>query len=586
MNFMKKCRKLFVILFSLLIIASALVSCDKKTDKETTQKDFDTFTNEIFKEEVSQDTLTLNFSLANPKNYGIDNTNVTYGNYSLGEMKKSLLATENHLSALKDFSYNDLSTSQQLTYDILKNYWKLDLTSGNLLLYNEVLGPTTGLQAQLPVLLAEYNFYTKEDIDTYLKLLPLTYDYFKEICQFEQQKSKAGLFMSDTVADSILKQCESFISDPENNYLIEVFNDKVSTYDGLSKKEIKAYKAANKEAVINNVIPAYQLLVNTLTDLKGTGTNDGGLSNFPRGKEYYRYLLASGTGTSRSPEELIKLLDNSINSNLSALNALLTEDPKVYEEASKVSYPLSKPKEILEYLKSTIITDFPPCPNVDFTVKYVHKSLQDYLSPAMYLVPAIDNFNNNVIYINGSPDYDKESIFSTLAHEGYPGHLYQSVYFRSTNPSPIRSLLSFGGYAEGWATYVEFYSYHMAGFPETQASFLDHSMAANMALYCRLDLGVNYEGWTVAQTASYLSQFGITDKSTAQILFTTMVEEPGLYPQYGVGYLEFMEIKSKAQKALGEQFQLKEFHKFILDLGPSQFDIIGDRLGAWIKTQK
>ena len=583
---MKKHRKLFLVFFSLLLLMLILSGCEKKTNTESTRKDFDSFTNEVFKKEVTQDTITLNFSLANPKNYGITNPPVTFGHYSLSEMKKSLLAAENYLAALKDFSYRDLDSKQKLTYDILKDYWTLEMNSGNFPLYNEILGPTTGLQAQLPVLLAEYNFYTKDDIDTYIKLLPGITDYFKEICQYEEQKSKAGLFMSDSVADSILAQCEAFIADKENNYLIEVFNDKVSSYKGLSKKEIKAYEKANKNAVINNVIPAYQLLIDTLNSLKGTGKNDGGLAGLPKGKEYYRYLLASNTGTDRSPEELIKLLDNSILSNLRALNALTSKDSKIYEEAANVSYPLTKPVEILDYLKSTISQDFPPCPKVDFTVKYVHKSLQDYLSPAMYLVPAIDNYKNNVIYINENPDYQGQEIFNTLAHEGYPGHLYQSVYFRNTNPTPIRSLLNFGGYAEGWATYVEFYSYHMAGFSDNEASFLEHSMAANMSLYCRLDIGINYEGWNIAQTASYLHQFGITDKNTAKVLYTTMVEEPALYPEYGVGYLEFMELKNTAQKALGNKFNLKEFHKFVLDIGPSQFEIIDKRMDSWLKTQK
>ncbi len=583
---MKKRRKLFLVFFSLLLLMLIMSGCEKKTNTETTRKDFDRFTDEVFKKEVTQDTITLNFSLANPKNYNITNPPVTFGHYSLSEMKKSLLAAENYLAALKDFSYHDLDDNQKLTYDILKDYWTLEMTSGNFPLYNEILGPTTGLQAQLPVLLAEYNFYTKDDIDTYIKLLPGINDYFKEICQYEEQKSKAGLFMSDSVADSILAQCEAFIADKENNYLIEVFNDKVSSYKGLSKKEIKAYEKANKDAIINNVIPAYQLLIDTLNSLKGTGKNDGGLAGLPKGKEYYRYLLASNTGSDRSPEDLIKMLDNSILSNLRALNALTAKDSKIYEEALSVTYPLTKPVEILDYLKSAISQDFPPCPNVDFTVKYVHKSLQDYLSPAMYLVPAIDNYENNVIYINDNPDYQSQEIFNTLAHEGYPGHLYQSVYFRNTNPSPIRSLLNFGGYAEGWATYVEFYSYHMAGFSENEASFLDHSMAANMALYCRLDIGINYEGWNIAQTASYLQQFGITDKNTAKVLFTTMIEEPALYPEYGVGYLEFMELKNKALKALGDKFNLKEFHKFVLDVGPSQFEIIDKRMDSWLKAQK
>ncbi len=585
MKYMKKRKKLFPFLITVLLLVIALTGCSKKDNAETTRAKFDSFTNDVFKAEVTQDTLTLNFSVANPQNYGIDSYPVTFGRYSVSEMKKSLITAENYLAALKKFEYSNLNTSQKLTYDILSSYWKLELTGGSYLLYNEVLGPTTGLQAQLPVLLAEYNFYTKDDIDIYLKLLPQITEYFEEICVFEQQKSKAGLFMSDTVADSILKQCRSFIDDPENNYLIDVFNDKIESYEGLTKKEIKSYKAANKEAVLKSVVPAYQLLIDTLEGLKGTGVNEGGLANLPKGKEYYRYLLASGTGTSRSPEELIKILDDSITSNLSALNALVDKDPKLYEEASTVSYPLSEPKEILEYLRSAIEKDFPVAPDVNFTVKYVHKSLEDYLSPAMYLVPAIDNFNNNVIYINSNPAYDHQQIFSTLAHEGYPGHLYQSVYFRNTNPLPLRSLLNFSGYAEGWATYVEFYSYHMAGFAEAASSFLDHSMAANMALYCRLDLGVNYEGWTVAQTASYLKQFGITDKSTAQVLFTTMVEEPALYPQYGVGYLEFMELRNIAEESLGSKFNIKDFHKFVLDIGPAQFKIINKYLDSWLKAQ-
>jgi uncharacterized protein (DUF885 family) len=585
MKYMKKSKKLFPFLITVLLLVFALTGCSKKDNAETTRAKFDSFTNDVFKAEVTQDTLTLNFSVANPQNYGIDSYPVTFGRYSISEMKKSLITAENYLAALKKYEYSSLNTSQKLTYDILYDYWKLELTSGSYLLYNEILGPTTGLQAQLPVLLAEYNFYTKDDIDIYLKLLPQVTEYFEEICLFEQQKSKAGLFMSDTVADSILKQCNSFIEEPENNYLIDVFNDKIESYEGLTKEEIKSYKAANKDAVLNSVVPAYQLLINTLESLKGTGVNEGGLANLPKGKEYYRYLLASGTGTSHSPEELIKLLDDSITSNLSALNALVDKDPKLYEEASTVSYPLSEPKEILEYLRSAIENDFPEAPDVNFTVKYVHKSLEDFLSPAMYLVPAIDNFNNNVIYINNSPAYDHQQIFSTLAHEGYPGHLYQSVYFRNTNPLPLRSLLNFGGYAEGWATYVEYYSYHMAGFAEAASSFLDHSMAANMALYCRLDLGVNYEGWTVAQTASYLKQFGITDKSTAQVLFTTMVEEPALYPQYGVGYLEFMELRNLAEESLGNNFNIKDFHKFVLDIGPAQFKIINKYLNSWIKAQ-
>jgi uncharacterized protein (DUF885 family) len=152
-------------------------------------------------------------------------------------------------------------------------------------------------------------------------------------------------------------------------------------------------------------------------------------------------------------------------------------------------------------------------------------------------------------------------------------------------PAAIRSLLNFGGYVEGWATYVEYYSYHLAGFRENVADFLEANMAANMALYCRLDMGIHYDGWSLSDTASYLKNYGITDDSTIQLLYTTMIEEPALYPQYGIGYLEIMELKNTAKEALGDKFELKDFHTFLLDIGPAQFDIITDRLNIWIENQ-
>lgn len=581
---MKKNNRFLLLILTLFSFALLSFGCSAKNQKESPET-FDSFINHIFVNQVKQDTLTLNYSLAHPEDYGITEPVISLGSYTLDEMKKTLVDAENTLAVLNRYDYDDLTKEQQLTYDILKESLTLEKTSGNMLLYHEILGPTTGLQAQLPVLLAEYNFYTKQDIDTYVKLLPMIYDYFEEICAFERLKSEAGLFMSDKVADNIIDQCSHFIEQTKDNYLIEIFNDKVSAYEGLSDLEIKAYKAANENAVLNDVIPAYQLLINTLTDLKGTGKNDGGLSNFPKGKEYYEYLFRSNTGSSRPIKEIIEMLDSSLATNLVTLNTLMTKDTNVFEEAAALSYPLTDPVEILEYLKSAIKKDFPECPDVNYNIKYVHKSLQEHLSPAMYLVPAIDNYQNNIIYINKNPDYNLDQIFNTLAHEGYPGHLYQSVYFRGTNPSPIRSLLDFGGYAEGWATYVEFYSYSLAGFSNTLAAFMEANMAANMALYCRLDIGINYEGWTISETASFLKDFGLTKSATVELLYTTMIEEPALYPQYGIGYLEFMELKKTAKESLGDNFNLKNFHKFLLDIGPAQFDIIADRLNTWIEEQ-
>lgn len=564
-----------------------MTGCDKGKSAAQTQEEFDALTKEVFLDNVQSDSITLNYTLANPETYGITDYKPTLGDFSLEEMKENLAKCENYSARLKDINYKKLTDDQKLTYDIMKDYYKVDDGAEDLLLYYEILSPTVGLQAQLPILYAEYSFYDKDDIDAYLELLPCTYDYFNQIIEFEKLKSDAGLFMSDRSADDIIKQCESLISDKEDNFLITVFNDKVEQYEGLTKDEIKAYQEKNKDAVLNYVIPAYQLLIDGLKSLKGTGTNEGGLSNYEKGKEYYESLVRSETGSNRSVEDLIKLLDKYMNKNIASMQVLLAKDATLLDQASNPSYPMTDPEEILTYLQDAIKERFPDMDEVNYTVKYVHKSLEDFISPAFYLTPAIDNYAENSIYINGSDKFDLSQIFTTLAHEGYPGHLFQNVYYAQQNPNPVRSTMNFGGYSEGWATYVEMISYHMAGIDDNLASLLEQNNAVILMMYARADIGINYEGWTREDSDNYLkSMLGITDEDTLDQFYIAMVEEPANYLQYTIGYIEMMELRNKAEKALGDKFSEKDYHEFILKTGPSQFYVIDKYLDKWIDSIK
>lgn len=578
--------KRILLIFLILTLSIGILACKKPldtrpSDQTTNQQEFDTFIKELFKAQVQSNTITLKYTLNKPENYGIEIDEVKVGHFSPSYIKSVLSSYENYLAVLNEFNYDELSNSQQLTFDILDYYLSLELTQEDLILYHDVLGPTTGIQAQLPVLLAEFKINTREDLDLYLALIESVYPYFKEVCEFQRLKSESGLFMSESSANSIIEQCNDFIKDTDNNFLITTINEKISNLYGLSEEEISNYQEANKKLVVNSLIPSYQLIIDTLTELKGSGKNDKGLCYFENGKEFYEYLIAYNTNSSKSVPEMIQMLDNSIDQAIANMGNILTSDPSVYEKISSLAFELTDPSEIITYLRESILLDFPPISDVNYSVEYIPDSLQEHLSPAMYLVPTIDDYTDNIIYIN--PKYDMTNIFPTIAHEGYPGHLYQSVYFRSLNPPPIRNLLNFGGYIEGWATYVEYYSYYLAGFDENVANFIIDNMVTNMGIYCRLDMGIHYEGWTITDTYNYLSDLGINDKELTQALFETIVEEPAIYPQYGIGYLEIIELKNKAESKLGDKFVLKDFHKFILDIGPAPFPIIEDRLEEEIK---
>lgn len=582
-----KRRILYLTIFiTVLCLSAFMTGCSKLNKQQEEQKNFNVFLNDLFVLEVQSDSLSMNYSLADPETYGINKSKTTLGEYSIRHMTQDLSSSENYLKRLRAFDYTLLTADQKLTYDIVQNYLEQDIGFGNYMYYNECLGPTTGIQAQLPILLAEYSFYERSDIDRYIELLSCVYDYFADIIQYEREKSEHGLFMSDAVANHIIEQCKSFIEDPQNNFLITYFDEKIEGYDGLAPEEVTTYKVKNKEAILLYVIPAYEMLIDALTDLLGTGTNDAGLYYYPEGQAYYECLARYKTGSSKSMQEIIDMLDAAISDGLVDITTLSLKDPNLVDKyLSFTSFPLTDPQEIITDLKKDIAKDFPEAVSVNCKIKYVPDSLSEYLSPAMYLIPPMDNYMDNSIYINGNDDKTLSMIYTTVAHEGYPGHLYQCVYFRSKNPAPIRNLLNFVGYDEGWATYVEMYSYHISGIDENLAKFLESNNEVILCMYARADIGIHYEGWTKKTVVKYINNF-ISDEEIAGDIYDTLLEEPAIYLPYAIGYLEIKELRKTAEQQLGNDFVAKDFHQFLLDMGPAQFGIIEDYMYKWIENKQ
>lgn len=558
-------------LLSVLLTCSLLFTgCGSWSIPTNANTAFRNFTLCFFQQEVASNTINLHYSLQNPKAYGITEIPISLGSYDMNETS-TLASIENWEASLRKFSYYSLSKENRLTYDILSHYFSSLKEEISYYLYNEPLSPITGIHAQLPVLLAEYQFANRQDIETYLKLLDTTPDYFASLIRFQQQKSSSGLFMSDATADAVIEQCNAFLSMEEENYLLSTFEERLNNMAELSPKEREEYIKQNHTVVFNSVIPAYETLALSLDNLKGSGKNDLGVCSLPDGQSFYSYLIASETGSDRTVEELKTLISEQIVADLLDLQQVLQENPSILEETNSVT---DSPENILRSLEMLISDAFPTPASVDVNIKYVPTALQKYLSPAFYLIPAIDGFENNTIYINEAYNMDHISLFTTLAHEGYPGHLYQTTYFANTNPDPIRTLLTFSGYVEGWATYAEMCSYYLSSLEKPHATLLQKNNSLILGLYAMADIGIHYDGWTLAQTIEFFSRYGISDETTIQEIYQYIVGDPANYATYYVGYLEMLELKKLFIEKKGADFSQKDFHEKILEIGPAPFEII------------
>ena len=542
------------------------------TPGPTTEELFDTFTEELFLSEISLNTINLHYTLAYPENFGITEYEPSLGSFDIEEMKQSYEAMKELKKEVEAFPYEELTKEQQFTYDIILDYIETELSVEDLLLYTEVLGPVTGYQAQLPVLLAEYRFRTVQDIEDYLALVALVDELFVELVEFEQAKSAAGLFMPDYAVDAILDQCRQFIETPEENYMIEVFESEINAFEGLTEDEKQAYIVKNKELITTELVSAYQTLIDGLEALKGTGTNDKGLCYFEDGKRYYEYLVRSLTGSAQSVEALMEATDQYIYDSIVLMQRIMTKNPNVMDDWYTYEFCETEPEKILEDLIVKVQEDFPELPQTNYVIKYVHPSMEEHMSPAFYLTPPVDDALNNVIYINKSQV--NQDLYTTMAHEGYPGHLFQNVYTTSKNLPLIRNMFSNPGYSEGWATYVEYYAYGIGGLEEDLAQVLMLNNAAILGIYAYVDMGIHYLGWDVDQVEQYLTYYGFGGQGIAQPMFELMVEEPANYLSYFIGYLEILNLQETAEEAWGENYTLKKFHEAVLSLGPAPFDLL------------
>ena len=548
-----------------------LSACGARKPEDQNQK-FEEYTKELFCSEVASNTINLHYTLKNPEDYGITGGEVSLGGFEIDtDMIKA--SAENMWQSLQKFSYDGLDLQNRITFDILGYQIKTIERNADYILYEEPLGLVSGVQTQLPVVLSEYRFYDRQDVETYLELLEMTEDYFGSLIKFEREKAEKGLFMADYALDTVLDQCRAFLDMGDGNYLYSTFVDRVKDVKELTKEEISDYIQDNALAVSDYIFPAYEKLISALEELRGTGENEKGLVYLPDGADYYELVVRQSTGSDRSVEEMEDLTRRQMTDDLEAMEQVLGITTEEAQEAA-AAMTQDSAELILSKLQDGIKEAFPEAPDTALEIKYVPEEMEEHLSPAFYMIPAIDNTEENVIYINRAHMNDDLTLFTTLAHEGYPGHLYQTVYYENTDPDPIRSVMDFGGYVEGWATYAEMGSYYLTPLSKEQAVLLQKNSSIILGLYALADMGIHYEGWSRMDTVAFFSNYGITDAETIERIYELIIGSPGNYLKYYIGYVEFLELKKDWAEEKGTGFSQKEFHEAVLEVGPAPFDIV------------
>ena len=575
---------LFASICFILLSGTILFGCGQaSTQTSLKQKKFNRFLNSCFREYAAENTVTLHFKLSNPSAYGIKApVSPTYGDLSSDALKKNCSRSKELLQKLYTFPTSSLTKKQKLTWQIFQDYLNESIMNEKYILYSSPLG-TNGLQSEIPVTLSEYRLDNEKDIKDYLSLVNQVPELFTQILDFEQERRNAGIISPSFVISDTIDQIDQFLNaSEENNLLIQSFEERLAEVESLSKDQKASYIANNRLLVTDKVLPAYKSLKTSLqaytNDSKNTSSKER-LCEYKNGQDYYKFLLMSNVGTDFSPEDCITILESQLKNTVKDISSLTAKNKDLYTEYLSAVPALSAPKEIMNTLKNDSLVEFPEIKNISCQLKNVPDALSGTSACAFYLVPPIDSTKDNIIYINKSR-VDSNELFSTLAHEGYPGHLYQTNYFLTTNPSPLRTFLHCAGYDEGWGTYAQLYSYNFIEFKNVDEQttkqlrqlYRDNDLLS-LSLSSLCDLYVNYKNYDENALANYLQTYGI-GKDSAQNLYRYVIENPTTYLSYSIGCYELDQLKQTMADSLGKAFKISDFHEAVLNVGSCNFSIL------------
>ena len=585
-------KKITLLMLS-AVMAFSFTGCSKKDSGEE-QKKFDEFMKQEFVESMEQSYPNTHIILENPKDYRVDTSKTKVQiDKELNEttMKENKELNEKSAKAFKEFDRDTLSDEQKETYDIYS--YMLDYTTemndSKFDYMSMPLESMTGMHTQLPTLFSDWTLRNEQDVKDVITLMKAVRPYMDSILAYTKKQEEKGTLMLDI--KSVKEYCEKVVKEDVNSSVLTGLNESIDNLK-LGDDKTKQYKAELKKAFQEYFLPAYSDIIKTMKELDSSKNNTLGLSHMKNGKEYYELLFKQATGTDKSIEDIKKELNSMSRSSLLAVQSVISKNKNLYDEYvnGKIKTKYKDFESMLKDLDKDIKDDFPSVGTLNYRIRPIGEDLASGGVAAYFNIPALDGTTPKQIRVNMLEDaLNVQSLetFSTVAHEGIPGHMYQIAYAYKNVKDPWRnSMASFLGYTEGYATYTELYALKYLDGVSADAVKLQQNMVVYQdCLIALADIGIHYEGWTKEDLSNFLEEngLGVSDVSD---FYNQLQANPTAFLSYYVGYVQIANLKKDAQEELKDKFNDRDFHEAILKSGAAPFHVVEENVKDYIESAK
>ena len=588
---MSKFKKISSLVLAALIVFST-AGCS--TNHEEEQKEFDAFIEKEFVEAMESDYTTMHVYLEQPEKYGVDKTKVEV---NLGtrvdeeSQKEALENAKKSWDAFEKFKRSHLTDEQQKIYDTYAYQEEIDkaLNDEKFDYYQQLFGSMTGIHYQLPTLFSDWTLRDEQDVKDLILLVKDVKPYMDSIIQYTRTQVEKGLLMTDT--EDVKEYCDNIIKAGENSSILTSMNTSIDALK-LDDQKTSQYKKELKDAFTSSFLPAYKEISELMKDVKKTNNNEG-YAKFENGKEYYALLLKASIGSDKSVEDVKKMMSSDFDEQLDNMRKLMMKNSKVLEAVmgDLPTTSFKSYKEILDYIRPKLADDFPEVKDLDYEIEPINEEIASSSGVAAYFnIPPLDGTTPKQLRVNPKTgDVNTINNYYTVAHEGFPGHMFQYAYmYESSLPNWCKTMASSSAYTEGWAVYSQYYAFkYLKDIDQDVLEMIKLNELASYSAVIVADIGIHYEGWDFKQFSDYFNSMGLTaDEDGMKKQYAQLQANPAAFEPYYVGYKEFSTIKEKTQEKLGDKFKDKDFHEALLKSGSAPFSVVQSNVDEYIKNAK
>jgi len=510
---------------------------------------------------------------------------------------------------LKSYDLQKLTPSQRMDAELLA--WQLDrILDGYKYRYHSyVVTPMSGVHSSLVTLMTEYHgISTRRDALDYLARLEKIEKKLDQSAARMQLQFRKGIYPTAGIFQHIGQMMSDFIAvPPDSNLYFTSLRDRIGSINDMPADERSEMLEKAKKTVAESIYPAYRSYISQLQELGAKAGQDLGVWKLPDGERYYQYCLRKHTSTKMSPEKIYQLGLKEVARIQAEVNILLDslgipaigsfsgrmdqywDTLNAPDKKDKFTYPATPngKRQVIKDYQAIIDGTWEKLPELFVLIPKTRVYAQPVpqykqASGATYYEPgSLDSRRKGTFYVNQSWLPLKPNMATLTYHEAIPGHHFQIALQQEMPENRIfKSVFFIPGFGEGWALYSERLAKEQGWFPDiySRLGYLNSELFRAVRLV--IDTGIHQKRWTLEQSAKYMED-NLGWSSYAEL--GRYGVWPGQACSYKVGELKLVELREKAKKMMGARFDIKEFHRLVLQQGSIPLEMLENIVNDYIK---